>query len=170
MRSRRRAYRRLLFSLVLLPASVAPREPTTLEVAGTITLTTDPSTGPGRDAAGRVAYVGGSSGTNHSVGRTAFMDDAETATVDTSNLVDGTGPHHGTITMTKGADAMLYAWRGQVTTVVDAERRPTSTMTGTWTALRGSGRYAGASGQGTYKGRFTSSTRSVIEWKGTISQ
>ena len=171
MQSRRRAYRRLCLSLVLLPASVSPPErPATLDVAGTISLTAGPSTGPGRDAAGRVAYVGGSSGTNRSAGPTAFMDGAATVTADTSTLVDGTGPHHGTITMSKGADAMLYAWRGQVTTVVDAERRPTSTMAGSWTALRGSGRYAGASGRGTYTGRFTSSTESVIEWRGAISE
>ena len=100
------------------------------------------------------------------------MNGATIVTADTSNLVDGNGPHHGSITMSKGADGVVYAWKGQVTTVLAADQKPESTFEGTWTTLQGSGRYQGVRGRGTYQGRFTtpSADASVFEWKGTISE
>lgn len=166
---RRLAQRRLLASLMLMPAIGYHRDaPTTLDVAGTIALTASPTTGPGKDAAGRAAFIGTSEGRNQTTGAAEFMSGATVVTADTASLVDGNGPHHGSITMTKDADGVVYAWRGRVTTVLAADQKPHSTFAGTWTALRGSGRYAGVSGHGTYKGRFTSATASVIEWEGTI--
>lgn len=170
MQLRPRAYRPLLLSLMLLPASAYRVAKTTIEVGGTITLTTTADSRPGKDAAGRAAYVGGSSGRNESSGKTEFLDGATVVTADTSNLVDGTGPHHGAITLSDGVDGLRCSWKGRVTTVVGADRIPHSTSVGTWTVIRGSGRYAGATGRGTYTGRFTSSTTMVMEWTGKLVQ
>ncbi len=160
----------LLVSLLLPTVGHRPDAGTLQDMAGTIALTADPAAVPGKDAAGQPAFIGESKGKNQSTGSTEFMNGAAIVTADTANLVNGTGPHHGWITMSKGADAVVFAWKGQVTTVLAADKTPRSTMAGTWTALRGSGRYAGANGRGTYTGRFTSATASVIEWKGTIGR
>jgi len=158
-----------LLSLVLVSASAYRPAHTALEVGGTLTLTTNSATAPGKDAAGRPAWIGGSYGSNRSTGKTEFMNAAKVVTADTSSLVDGTGPHHGTITFSDGPNGLLCAWKGRVTTVLGADKMPRSTSVGTWTVLRSSGRYAGATGGGTYKGRFTSSTTSVMEWVGTLT-
>lgn len=163
--------RQLLCSMMLLPAIAhPPRTGGRLDVAGTIALTASPGTALKKDAAGRAAFIGESKGKNQSTGTTEFMNGATVASADTANLVDGTGPHHGTITMSQGADQVVFAWTGRVTTVPAADKTPHSTYAGTWTVLRGSGRHAGASGHGTYTGRFTSGTESVTEWAGTIDR
>jgi len=165
--------RQFLLSLMLLP-TVPDRPDATgaLTVAGTIALTASPGSGPGTDAAGRAAFIGESRGKNQSTGKAEFMNGAVVTTADTSRLADGSGPHQGTITLSKGDDQVVLAWSGQVTTVLASDKTTRSTFAGTWTALRGSGRYSGVRGQGGYEGRFTtpSATQSVIEWEGTIDR
>lgn len=72
--------------------------------------------------------------------------------------------------MSKGGDQVLFKWSGKVTTVMGPDQKPSSTFEGTWTALSGGGRYDEVSGSGSYTGRFTSSTASVIEWRGSVNQ
>ncbi|MBA3343714.1 MAG: hypothetical protein H0T44_00230 [Gemmatimonadales bacterium] len=171
MKLRHLTQRRLLVSLMLLPTiGYGPSTGTSLDVAGSIALTASITPALGKDAAGRAAFIGKSKGTNQSTGAAEFMNGAEIVTADTANLVDGTGPHQGSITMSKGADKVVYAWKGQVTTKLAADKKPNSTFEGTWNTLNGSGAYAGVSGRGTYQGRFSSATASVIEWEGTITR
>jgi len=169
MKLRPLAQPRLLVSLMLMPTiGYGPGTDTSLDVAGSIVLTATTTPAVGKDAAGRAAFIGESKGKNRSTGAAEFMNGAEISTADTANLVDGTGPHYGSITMSKGGDRVVYAWKGQVTTELAADKQPNSTFQGTWKTLSGSGVYGRVSGQGTYKGRFTSATASVIEWEGTI--
>ncbi|MEO6525968.1 MAG: hypothetical protein ABIP93_05040 [Gemmatimonadaceae bacterium] len=163
-----RTYRAFLVALMMLTASAFQSARSTLEVAGELTLVTS-SAGPGRDARGRDAWISGATGSNRSTGKSEFMNRAAVVTADTSLLVAGTGPHQGTITMADGANRLICAWRGRVTTVMGADGTPRSTSVGTWTVLSSSGRYAGATGRGTYTGRYASSTTSVMEWAGMIT-
>jgi hypothetical protein len=163
--------RLLVCSLMLLPAIVSrPQADAGLDVAGSIALTASPSTGPATDASGRAAFIGTSKGKNQSTGAAEFMNGAAVATADTASLVNGTGPHHGSITMSEGTDQVVFAWKGHVTTVMGADKTPRSTFAGTWTVRGASGRHAGAKGSGRYTGRFTSGTESVIDWEGTIDR
>ena len=97
------------------------------------------------------------------------MNGAAAVTADTSLLVDGSGPHQGSITLSDGTSRLICAWKGRVTTVLGADKLPRSMSEGTWTVVRGTGRYANAAGQGTYTGRYVSSTTSVMTWAGTIT-
>jgi hypothetical protein len=92
------------------------------------------------------------------------MDGADVVSADTVSLVNGNGTHHGILTMSKGGDKVSFKWSGQVTTTVGQNKKPDTSFQGTWTAI------AGASGSGTYVGRFTSPVASVVEWKGEIEK
>lgn len=169
MALRPRSYRALLLSLMLLSVSADRSIGIALEVGGTLALTMKGTPGPGKDAAGRAAWISAASGTNRSTAKSEFMNGAAVVTADTADLVNGTGPHHGWVEFSDGANSLRCAWKGQITTVLGADDRPRSTAVGTWTVLGGSGRYAGARGQGTYRGRYTSSSTSVMDWAGSIS-
>lgn len=164
-------YLRLLLPVTLLVSASGPQAaPERLAVAGTVSLTAKASANSGKGADGRPLFVGQSEGENRSTGKDEFMNGAEVASADTASLVDGNGPHHGYITMSKGGDRVVFKWSGAVTTVAASDRVPETTAKGTWTVLRGMGKYDGASGGGTYTCRFTSSTVSVINWKGEIGR
>ena len=161
---------RLLLPLAALVTAFGPAIASArLDVGGTIALTADAAAAPVAGPDGRPLFIGTSHGTNRSAGKTEFMHGAEVATADTASLVDGTGEHHGYITMSKGGDRVVFKWGGQVTTVMGPDNKPSSTFKGTWTALSGAGKYGKVSGGGTYTGRFTSSTASVIEWTGNVN-
>jgi hypothetical protein len=159
----------LLASLLLSTTGYRPHAHA-LAVGGTITLSATDAGGQGKDASGHPAFIGGSEGKNQSTGAAEFMDGASVVTADTSNLVNGTGSHHGSVIMSKGADKVMFAWTGQVQTVIAQGKPPSSTFQGTWKAMTGAGRYAGIKGQGTYTGHFTTASTSVAEWKGAIGQ
>ncbi len=161
---------RLLLPLAALVSAFGPAiARDRLDVAGTIALTADAAAAPVMGPDGRPLFIGTSHGTNQSAGKTEFMSGAEVASADTASLVDGNGAHHGYITMSKGGDRVVFKWSGQVTTVMGPDKKPSSTFKGIWTALSGGGKYAKASGGGSYTGRFTSSTASVIEWTGSLN-
>ena len=171
MRLRLPPQRLLLCSLMLLPTlGFRPTAGAKLDVAGTVVIAALPGAGVKKDAAGQPAFIGESKGKNSSTGSARFMDGATVVSADTSRLVDGTGPHHGWVTMTQGPDRVVFEWKGQVTTVIAADKTPRSTFAGTWKILQASGSHAGTGGHGTYTGRFTSGTESVTEWKGTIDR
>jgi hypothetical protein len=160
----------LLALLLLLSTTGYRSHAHALAVGGTITLTATDAGGQGKDASGHPAFIGGSQGKNQSTGALDFMNGAAVVTADTSNLVNGTGSHHGSVIMSKGADKVMFAWTGQVQTVIAQGKVPSSTFQGTWKAMTGAGRYAGIKGQGTYTGHFTTASTSVAEWKGSIGQ
>jgi hypothetical protein len=171
MRLRLPAQRRLLCSLMLLPTlGFRPDTGTKLDVAGTVVLAALPGASVKKDAAGQPAFIGESKGSNTSTGSAKFMDGATVVSADTARLVNGTGPHHGWVTMMQGADRVVFEWKGQVTTVVAADKTPRSTFAGTWKILQASGSHAGIGGHGTYTGRFTSGIESVTTWKGMIDR
>jgi hypothetical protein len=171
MRRRILSHRALLLPLALLlsaPGYRPTRHP--LQVAGTISLVAKPNDHPQKGPDGAPVVIGESKGRNESTGKPDFMDGADVTSADTASLVNGTGSHHGYLTMSKGGDKVTFKWGGQVTTTVGEDKKPSSTFQGTWTAVGGAGKYDGVSGSGSYQGRFTSSTASTTEWKGELGK
>jgi hypothetical protein len=121
------------------------------------------------DAPGHVLMLAQAKGSNQSAGPAGFMDGAEIASASMADLVAGNGSNHGYDVQVSGGDTVFTKWTGVVTTVLSPEKIPLTSLRGTWTKNRGTGRYAGIKGSGTYQGRFTSPTEYVVEWNGEIT-
>jgi hypothetical protein len=124
---------------------------------------------PVPDAEGHALVLGRAQGVNRSTGATNYMDRGKVTNFEFADLIQGNGPQHGYISMSQGADTMISKWSGKVTTVLSPDKTPITTMQGTWAKAKGTGRYADASGKGTYKGHFTSQTEYTVDWSGEIS-
>jgi hypothetical protein len=124
---------------------------------------------PVPDAEGHVLALGRAQGINRSTGATPYMDKGEVTNLDFGDLTRGNGPHQGYITFSQSSDTMISKWSGKVTTTLSSDKTPITTFEGTWTKVKGAGRYAGAPAKGTYKGHFTSQTEYTVEWSGVLS-
>jgi hypothetical protein len=111
---------------------------------------------------GDMLMLAESHGTNKSGN---WMDDAEVVNKEIDFLLKGSGPQHGYITFSKGADSVDVKWSGYVQTMM-VNGQPRVSFHGTWEHVQGTGRYQGTKGKGTYKGHFTSQTEYVIDWVG----
>ena len=139
-------------------------------IAGTVTARyAEQHPLPVLDAAGHALVLGRARGINRSTGPTAYMDKGDVTNVEFGDLTQGNGPQQGYISMSQGADTMISKWSGKVTTTLSPDKTPITTFAGTWAKVKGTGRYADANGNGTYKGHFTSQTEYTIEWSGEIS-
>jgi hypothetical protein len=85
-----------------------------------------------------------------------------------ANLVQGSGPHSGYVTLASGADTTVSAWQGNVVTALGANSQPTTRFKGKWTTSRGTGKYAGSTGSGTYEGQILSQSEYTLTWKGEV--
>jgi hypothetical protein len=103
-----------------------------------------------------------SHGTNKS---SNWMDDAEVVNKEIDFLLQGSGPQHGYITFAKGEDTVDVKWSGYVRTVM-VNGQPQISFHGTWEHVKGTGKYQGTQGKGSYKGHFISQTDYVIDWIG----
>ena len=121
------------------------------------------------DARGHVLMLGQATGSNRSPGPDGFMDGAELLSVSTADLVAGNGSNHGYDTQVSDGDSVFTRWGGVVATVISPEKTPLTSFHGSWTKTRGTGRYLGIRGAGTYQGHFTSPTAYVVEWRGEIT-
>ena len=121
------------------------------------------------DAPGHVLMLAQAKGSTQSPGPGGFMDGAEIVSVSTADLVAGNGSNHGYDIQIGDGDSVFTRWSGVVATVLAPDRTPLTSFRGTWTKYRGTGRYAGIRGAGTYQGRFISPTTYVVEWRGEIS-
>jgi hypothetical protein len=101
-------------------------------------------------------------GTNKS---SNWMDDAQVVNKEIDFLLQGNGPQHGYITFAKGEDTVDVKWSGIVSTAM-ANGQPQISFHGTWEQLKGTGKYQGIQGKGSYKGHFISQTEYVVDWTG----
>jgi hypothetical protein len=124
---------------------------------------------PVPDAAGHALVLGRVEGVNRSTGPTLYMDKGKVTNFEFDDLTQGNGPQQGYISMSRGGDSVISKWSGQVTTTLSPDKTPITTFTGTWTKVKGTGRYADITGKGTYKGHFTSQTEYTVDWSGEIS-
>lgn len=139
------------------------------KIAGTVTAKyAEQHPLPVPDAAGHVLVIGRAQGVNRSTGPTRYMDKGDVTNLEFGDLTQGNGPQEGYISMSQGADTTVSKWTGKVTTTLSPDKTPLTTFAGTWTKVRGTGRYQDATGKGTYKGHFTSPTEYTIQWSGEI--
>jgi hypothetical protein len=104
-------------------------------------------------------------GTNKS---SNWMDDAQVVNKEIDFLLQGNGPQHGYITFAKGEDTVDVKWSGIVSTVM-ANGQPQISFHGTWEQLKGTGKYQGIQGKGSYTGHYISQTEYVVDWVGHSS-
>ena len=72
-----------------------------------------------------------------------------------SDLVKGNGTHHGYYKATDKDGHVYFAkWQGKVTTTMSSEGRPNVQFGGTWSFIKGTGKWENVEGGGTYKGMF----------------
>jgi hypothetical protein len=94
-----------------------------------------------------------------------WMDDAQVVNKEIDFLLQGSGPQHGYVTFAKGEDTVDVKWSGYVRTVV-ANGKPQISFHGTWEQVKGTGKYQGTKGKGSYAGHFISQTEYVVDWVG----
>ena len=124
---------------------------------------------PVSDAEGHALILGKVQGVNRSTGPTAYMDQAQVTSLEFGDLVQGNGRHQGYITFAQGADTVISQWSGKVSTTLAPDKSPRTSFEGTWTKVKGTGRYGEITGKGTYQGHFISRTEYVCDWNGEIS-
>jgi hypothetical protein len=158
-----------VFSLMLLLAAM-PADPGLVKVSGKLTMKySQQHPLPAGDAAGPVLLANEAKGTNISTGSTEYMDGAQVISIEIADLTQGIGQHQGYITFRKGGDTGLNRWNGRVTTTMTADNKPVTTFEGTWTKIKGTGRYQGATGKGRYKGSMITPNEYVVEWEGELN-
>jgi hypothetical protein len=124
---------------------------------------------PVPDGEGHALMLGRVKGVNRSTGQTPYMDQGQVTSVEFGDLTQGNGPHQGYVTFVQGADTVISRWSGKVTTTLSPDKTPATSFAGTWTKIRGTGRYQEANGKGSYKGHFVSQTEYICDWSGEIS-
>ena len=156
--------------LPLLMVTLAFRHtPAPVAVSGAFTVTYEsPSTPHGKNASGASIFISKATGTNHNNGSGSYLSDARVVNVDTSAMVNGNGTHSGIATFSYGGNTVVKQFTGKVKTVM-SNGKPESTFSGTWKVVRGTGEYARITGSGTYSGRFETSKKYTVAWKGTVS-
>ena len=158
-----------LVLLLLVPLAAWRPAPARLQVGGTFAMTySQMNPVPTDDAAGHVLLSDRATGTNRSLGRDPYMDGAQVVNTEIADLVQGRGSHQGYTIFSSGADSTVNKWSGNLTTALGADKQPVTSFAGSWQKVRGTGRYAGVSGHGTYRGRMTGSNTYEVTWKGEI--
>jgi len=114
------------------------------------------------DTGGHMLIAAEAKGRNRSTGPTSYMDGAEVRNSEIADLMQGTGPHQGYVTLVQGSEEHVSKWSGKVTTVLDADQKPVTSFEGTWTKVKG------PNGRGTYQGRLTGPEGYTVEWQGEV--
>lgn len=120
------------------------------------------------DAGGPMLLLNEARGSNRNTGKPDYMAGADVTLREIADLTQGNGAHQGYITMARGSDTTVSSWRGKVVTTLGPDQKPVTRFEGTWTSLRGTGKYEGATGSGAYKGRLVSPTELTVEWRGDM--
>ena len=118
------------------------------------------------DEMGHLLTLSASEGDNVSTAEYGFMDGAKVTNTGYYDLVMGNGTQQGYIKLAAGEDMAFASWEGKVTTVLDTAGTPVSSFEGTFTYIKGSGKFEGIKGGGTYTGGLTSMTGYAVEWQG----
>jgi len=153
---------------VLLATAAFRHVPAPSAVSGAFTVTYSSSVPSGKNASGASIFISNATGTNRNTGSGNYLSGVRVVNVDTSAMVNGNGTHSGYATFSSGANTVVKHFAGSVKTVM-ANGKPESTFSGKWNVVRGTGDYAKITGSGTYSGRFETSKKYTVAWKGTIS-
>jgi len=120
------------------------------------------------DVEGHSLVLGRLEGININAGEHKFMDGAQIVQVGFSDLIKGNGHHKGYNKMYQNGDAVFSKFEGKTTTTLSPEGEPITTMEGTYTVVRGTGKYENIQGNGIYKAKLLLDPNTVIvtEWQG----
>lgn len=154
-------------------ATVAPLVPLMLlaarpagemaRVAGTYTMTySQRHPIPVPDADGHVLIATEATGANKSTGPSPFEDGAQVTIIESADMTQGSGPHHGYVVMSQNGNVTVNHWSGRLTTVLGPDNQPATSFKGTWTSVKG------PAGHGTYEGRITGPDTYTVEWAGQV--
>ena len=108
-------------------------------------------------------------GINISTGANVFMDGAQVVNFSFADLVKGNGPHQGYVKLLKKDDAVISKWQGKITTIMSNEGIPITTFDGTFSYVKGLGKFNNIQGKGTFRGKFISKMIYTVEWEGEYS-
>lgn len=110
-----------------------------------------------------------SDGINISTGANVFMDGAQVVNFSFADLVKGNGPHQGYVKLLKKDDVVISKWQGKITTIMNDEGTPLTTFDGTYSYVKGLGKFQNIQGNGTFRGKFISKMIYTVEWEGEYS-
>lgn len=158
----------LTLALILSGTNLAAQETTKISGKLTATYTGQDSIVVG-DVAGHVLSLTVSEGKNANTGENMFMDGADVANMSYADFIQGNGVHQGYVKFTKDGDEIYAKWKGSVTTAAVAEGDPVTSFEGTFTYIKGSGKFKNIKGKGTYTGKFTSETEYTVDWQADYS-
>lgn len=107
-----------------------------------------------------------SEGVNLSTGETPFMDGAFFDSFVISDLVKYSGPFQGYFIITKKDETIFARYEGQLTTRQDESDLPQTSLSLTFTWIRGTGSYENIQGGGKMNGHYISNIIYTFEWQG----
>jgi len=110
-----------------------------------------------------------SDGINISAGANVFMDGAQVVNFSFADLVKGNGPHQGYVKLLQKDDVVISKWQGKITTIMSDEGTPLTTFDGTYSYVKGLGKFNNIQGKGTFRGKFISQNIYTVEWEGEYS-
>lgn len=155
-----------IVSLFTLVASTLPAQQK-IKVSGKHTLADiNMNTINVGDTEDHIISLGEFEGSNVSTGEVKFMDGALDIGMTCSDVVKGNGPHHGYGNMSLNGDTIFWEHRGTIGTTIVSGGKPVTTVEGSFVWTKGTGKYEGIQGGGTYKGKYISKTIFIVEWEG----
>lgn len=122
------------------------------------------------DAAGHMLLLTQAQGTNRNTGPTDFMAGADVTIWEIVDLIQGSGPNQGYVIQARGADSVFVKITGHVRTIASSQGAPSTSVEGSWRFVRGTGRYRGAVGTGTFKAGFVAPTEFTVDWQGDYAK
>ena len=120
------------------------------------------------DQPGHLLMLAESQGLNQSTGRDVYMDGAEVWSAEIGDLTLGNGSNSGHLVLIFRGDTVHTCWFGRVRTVPTADGQAVTDVEGKWAVTGAAGSYRNASGDGTYRGRFTGPGEYMVDWQGEI--
>ena len=118
------------------------------------------------DIEGHIIMLNEFEGINVSTGKNKFMDGAQDVGMGFYDLVMGNGPNQGYGNFSLNGDVIFWKYQGNTATTISPEGKPVTTLEGSWTYTKGTGKYENIQGSGSYKGKLISRTIFIIEWEG----
>ncbi|MEE4176061.1 MAG: hypothetical protein V2I46_00985 [Bacteroides sp.] len=107
-----------------------------------------------------------SEGVSLSTGETPFMDGAYFDSFVISDLVKYSGPFQGYFMITKNEDTIFARYEGQLTTSPDESGQPQTSLSLTFSWIKGTGSYTNIQGGGSMIGHYISNIIYTFEWQG----
>lgn len=85
----------------------------------------------------------------------------------TADLVKGNGTHQGYGKgIEKDGDVYFNTFQGRISTTMSPQGKPLVTFEGTWSLIKGTGKWENVQGSGTYKGRYIGPGIFTYDWQG----